>query len=275
MPTAADTRTTVHRACPACGRDNRDAPASPYGPPEWPLKHCACGLTYIEQAPVYEELEATHAWEKSAVRTAVVRQARHPLMTAMSKATRWRMRLLRRKRADRMATALTPEGAVLDLGCGKGTQLAGLPPHLVPYGIEISRAEADLARDRLAPRGGVVICAPAVEGLQEVEPDRIDCAILRSYLEHEARPAAVLEELHRVLRPGGAVVVKVPNYGSLNRVLMGRRWCGFRFPDHLNYFTPRSLVGMFEQAGFTRFRMGFMDRFPLNDNMWLVAYKRS
>lgn len=276
MSTAAATpRTTVHRTCPACGHDNRHLPRSRYSPAEWPIKACACGLTYIENAPVYEELREDHAWEKSAAETATQRKRRHPLMMSLSKSTRWRMHLLKRKRADRMAADLVPEGAVLDLGCGKGDQLARLPDHLTPYGIEISQAEADIARRQLEPRGGVIICAPALDGLRKVESGRIACAILRSYLEHEARPAAVLEELHRALAPGGSVVVKVPNYGSLNRVLMGRRWCGFRFPDHLNYFTPRSLVGMFKQAGFARFRMGFFDRFPLNDNMWLVAFKRS
>jgi hypothetical protein len=42
-------------------------------------------------------------------------------------------------------------------------------------------------------------------------------ASLRSYLEHEADPLPVLENLQRVLAPHGFAVTKVPNYGSLNQ----------------------------------------------------------
>ncbi len=42
-------------------------------------------------------------------------------------------------------------------------------------------------------------------------------------------PRPVLRELYRTLAPGGVAIVKVPNFGSLNRVIMGSRWCGFRY----------------------------------------------
>lgn len=267
-------RKVVHRVCPACGRDNRNAPASRYTHPEWPLKHClGCGFTYIETAPVYEELTSDYAWEKNYAETHTERTRKHPLMMALSQRTRWRTHLLGRRQVVEDAVRLGRGRPVLDVGCGKGDYLVRLPDGVGAYGIEISRAEAGAARRQLEPRGGVVICAPAVEGLQEMPPDLIGCAILRAYLEHEARPAEVLRELHRVLVPGGAAIVKVPNYGSLNRMVMGRRWCGFRFPDHLNYFDPRSLLRMFRANHFHRFRFRFLDRLPVNDNMWLVAFK--
>ena len=31
---------------------------------------------------------------------------------------------------------------------------------------------------------------------------------------------------------------------------MAKRWCGFRYPDHLNYFTPKTLAAMAGEAGF-------------------------
>ena len=77
---------------------------------------------------------------------------------------------------------------------------------------------------------------------------------LGASLEHEADPLPVLKGLRRVLAPTAFAVVKVPNYGSLNRIVMGQRWCGFRYPDHLNYFSPDTLRAMAKKAGFeTRF----------------------
>ena len=53
------------------------------------------------------------------------------------------------------------------------------------------------------------------------------------------------------MMPGGKVFVRVPNYGSLNRRVMGARWCGFRYPDHVNYFTSATLRTMAAMAGFS------------------------
>jgi SAM-dependent methyltransferase len=163
-------------------------------------------------------------------------------------------------------------GNVVDLGCGTGTQLSGLADAYVPFGIEISR-EAAAAADRLfAERGGGVVNAPSLDGLKTFAAGFFSAATLRSYLEHELHPQAVLRELHRALAPGGVALVKVPNYASLNRRLTGRKWCGFRYPDHLNYFTPASLSRMAGECGY-RARFGPTDRLPTSDNMYAVLVK--
>ena len=83
--------------------------------------------------------------------------------------------------------------------------------------------------------------APSLVGLQTFPPDYSEAAVMRSYLEHELEPLGVLTEVYRVLKPDGIAVVKVPNFGSVNRHVKGRKWCGFRYPDHLNYFTRSTL----------------------------------
>ena len=73
-------------------------------------------------------------------------------------------------------------------------------------------------------------------------------------------------------RPIAVAVVKVPNYASLNRMVMGRKWCGFRYPDQLNYFTPASLAAIAEAACF-RARFGLTYRLPTSDNMYATLTK--
>jgi hypothetical protein len=53
---------------------------------------------------------------------------------------------------------------------------------------------------------------------------------------------------------------------------MGKRWCGFRYPDHLNYFTARSLREMGEKCGFS-VSYGLKGRIPTNDNLHAVFRK--
>jgi len=83
----------------------------------------------------------------------------------------------------------------------------------------------------------------------------------------------LLAQASRVLQPGGVTIIKVPNFASINRRVMGSRWCGFRFPGHVNHFTPESLRAMVEDAGFKVVSFNALDRFFLSDNMWMVARK--
>jgi hypothetical protein len=72
--------------------------------------------------------------------------------------------------------------------------------------------------------------------------------------------------LGRKMRAGGIAVIKVPNYGSLNRRIMGRSWCGIRLPDHVNYFSRSSLRLLARQAGFS-IAYPFLLSLPTDDNV--------
>ena len=96
---------------------------------------------------------------------------------------------------------------------------------------------------------------------------------MSSFLEHEVNPLPLLRRCRERLRPGGSIVVKVPNFASLNRKVRGAQWCGFRWPDHVNHFTPDTLRAMARQAGLEVKRMTFLDRHPFSDNMYAVLKK--
>lgn len=115
------------------------------------------------------------------------------------------------------------------------------------------------------------MCDDALNGLRGFADGFFTGVLARSFLEHEIRPLEVLQEIRRVLAPGGAVIIKVPNYASINRLTRGDDWCGYRFPDHVNYFEPGHLQHLLEQAGLEIARFGLRDYFPTSDNMWCVA----
>lgn len=272
------------RVCPLLERPTATG-ALPHAPPPWRLRQCLeSGFVYLENPPGYDALVDEYAWEVTSARESRARREAEPRLHAASAAfAHFRRRVLRRSKfADLCGKLLRDSGAdavhLLDVGCGAGKLLerviAGLPPGVagrcVPQGIELSRALAREAARRLARLGGGCSHATAIEGLARQPPGRVSLVLLASYLEHEFQPLPVLRRCRELLRRDGHVVVKVPNFACWNRRLRGARWCGFRWPDHVNYFTPRTLRAMAERAGLQVVRMDLRDRHPLSDSLYAV-----
>lgn len=261
------------RYCPQCNHDNRTTALHPFSPQEWHLKNCAqCQFVYLENPPEYVELEENFAWEKTFHAQENERKKRY-FLTRLSHLTRFRLHMLPRQSMAQMVKKYAKFGKVLDVGCGNGSHALKLPQGYVPVGIEISKYLAGEANKNFAALGGHCVQQPAVEGLKSLPANSIEAVTLRSYLEHESQPMAVLTEIQRVLAPNGVVIIKVPNYGSVNRVFRGKKWCGFRFPDHVNYFTKKSLRTMLESASLCLEPTPFWYSLPTGDNMWFVARK--
>ncbi len=264
------------RTCPRCNTDNSEEKALSYSWKSWLLRQCnICRFVYLENPPGYSDFKIDYAWEKNFKDRKTRMRQDHPILYRLSHL--WKsLRQLRKKRQDKSLTKVlhsVSPGLVVDIGCGDGSRLRSLPEDYRPVGIEISQTLARKAEATLSSRGGFVINAPAVDGLSEFEANSATGILMRSFLEHEHNPGDLLIQSARVLQPQGVAIIKVPNYSCVNRRVFGSRWCGFRFPGHLNYFTPESLSAMVESTGLTVSSFGFLDRFPFSDNMWMIARK--
>ena len=267
-----------HRCCPICGRENANEPALGYSRSEWNLKQCSqCDLVYLENAPTYEALESEFAWEKTYYAEKSRRRKGNALRYLLSDAAKKVKLVIRgpkvRAKEQRFIRRYIGQGRMLDVGCGAGRTLINLPQSITPYGIEISAYLAGVSQQYCVPRGGKVVHNNAVEGMDEFDADLFDGIMMRTFLEHETEPRSILDKAQRVLRAGGRIIIKVPNYGCVNRVVRGNRWCGFRFPDHVNYFTPSTLRKLVQEAGYRIVRFGWLDQLPFSDNMWMVIEK--
>lgn len=140
------------------------------------------------------------------------------------------------------------KGRLLDVGSGRGEFLkAALAEGWEPIGIEPSESFARHAEKY----SGAVVRRDPIEHCN-FEDDAFDVVILSGVLEHLYQPNDTLREISRVLRPGGALFVDVPNeeglyfrVGNLYQRLRGRDWVVNTAPTfppfHLFGFGPRSL----------------------------------
>lgn len=76
-----------------------------------------------------------------------------------------------------------------------------------------------------------------------------DLVVSLEVLEHLPEPRPQLAEVARVLRPGGFLLLTTPNFAGLSRRLLGWRWRVID-PEHLGYFTPRTLCAELRGLGF-------------------------
>jgi hypothetical protein len=261
------TETFDKRDCPLCGAPAGNARPLPYGTPEFRIVQCAaCDQVFLDRLPPQHEFVDERAWEVSSVSHAVQRKRDYPVLVAAQRLTRWRMHITKREPKNILAQNARP-GPIVEVGCGGGVNLSAPPGGFVPYGIEISKSLAAAADAAFRPFGGKCVQAPAAEGLAVFPRGFFRGALLIGYIEHEFLPREALVALRGALADGAVVVVKTPNFASLNRRLMGMRWSGFRFPDHVNYFTPHTLSEIARRAGF-RTQYGWGDRNPTSDSLW-------
>jgi 2-polyprenyl-3-methyl-5-hydroxy-6-metoxy-1,4-benzoquinol methylase len=157
-----------------------------------------------------------------------------------------RMREFERYHLVHLQNAHPSPGSLLDIGCGNGLFL-----HLARrvgwsvLGIELDEETARRGRERfgLEIRSGVM--ADVI-----TEQQQFDVITMFDYLEHTTTPGADLDAAIRHLRPGGIMMIRVPNVNGWQARLMGVKWLAC-ISTHLAYFTSPVLVRALQQRGMT------------------------
>jgi SAM-dependent methyltransferase len=155
-------------------------------------------------------------------------------------------KLLGRPCIERRALPWHGEGRLLDFGCGGGSFLDRMRRqgwHVV--GLDNSRATVERVRSEL----GVPVHFGTLPH-SDLQPETFDVITMWHALEHVHEPLVALQAAHRLLTPGGKLVIAVPNFDSAPARQFGPAWFGLELPRHLTHFTPPTLRRILEHAGF-------------------------
>ena len=139
---------------------------------------------------------------------------------------------------------------LLDIGCGAGTLLrAARRAGWDAAGTEVSRPAVEHVR-----REGFEVFAGE---LREARfPDgHFDVVTASEILEHLPDPRVLLDEVARILRPGGLFWGTTPHGRGLSARALGIEWSTVSPPEHLQLFSLGGMRRLLKSAGFARARV--------------------
>lgn len=132
----------------------------------------------------------------------------------------------------------------LEIGCSTGRYLRKLEES----GWQVSGVELCERPAELAVAAGLDVRCGTLEQAG-FTAESFDLVAAWMVLEHVPRPLETLREVQRVLRPGGQVLLGVPNAGCWQRVVFGSNWYCLDLPRHLQHFRGDSLRRLAAASG--------------------------
>ncbi len=162
-------------------------------------------------------------------------------------------------RARRVNRYITPPAKILDIGCGNGRFLNFLIKQgFEGWGIELP--------------GKAVQRASQIPGLQlkagqlttgDFSENFFDGICMWHVFEHLAEPKKTLQIVRQILKPGGYLMMSLPNIDSLQSRLFRGKWLHLDPPKHLFFLGAWDLISAMKQFGFKSIKLRY---FSLEQN---------
>ena len=155
-------------------------------------------------------------------------------------------------RRDQLALNLvrSADRRIVDIACGEGITLEKLHrafPEREVLGIDILTENIDICR-----RHGCQVEQGDVYDLPLLSRS-VDLVLFMEVIEHLEHPETAIKEIHRVLVPGGRLVIVFPNdrFFKIARILTFRFREAAYDPGHVRQWTPNDMQGFLNRQGFT------------------------
>jgi 2-polyprenyl-3-methyl-5-hydroxy-6-metoxy-1,4-benzoquinol methylase len=171
------------------------------------------------------------------------------------------------RRGSQTALPFQGEGKMLDFGCGSGWYAHRMQQiGWKVTGMDFSEhASAQIRRHYNLPVLVGTLPHP------EITPGSFDLITMGCVLEHVHWPHRVVEAAARALRPGGSLVVSVPNLASWGFRYFGTNWWPLELPLHLLHFSPGSLRRLMKAHGLEVSEMRMVARASWMRNSFAAA----
>ena len=149
---------------------------------------------------------------------------------------------------ERVLDSLEPyrkTNKLIDVGCGIG------------YFIEVAKRRGWEVYGTEFTEEAVKICEGKGAKMElgvldpsKYEPESFDVVCSFEVIEHINNPREELSSFNKLLRKGGVVYCTTPNFNAVERYQLGVDWNVLGYPEHLSYYTPKTLKRVFKETGF-------------------------
>jgi 2-polyprenyl-3-methyl-5-hydroxy-6-metoxy-1,4-benzoquinol methylase len=152
---------------------------------------------------------------------------------------------------------------VFDIGFGFAQAIL----YLKSKGLEVTGLEPSLDGVNYAKENGIEAYHADIENFDIVNSKKFDIVLLLNVLEHLRQPAETLLNIKKqLLHPKGLLVIDVPNDFNLFQTIANAEYGLDEWwvvaPNHINYFSPSSLMKLLEDCGYAIF--DYEASFPLD-----------
>ncbi len=143
-------------------------------------------------------------------------------------------------------------GRLLDIGCGRGFFLKNFVDTGFDYmGIEPRKRICSEAQNRLGENR--VFCGTLKEA--RLPDAHLDVVTMINLIEHLPFPKETLEEVNRVMKNDGLLLVETPNVANFLPAILMTKWHAFLEPEHHYFFSKGTLTTMLQKTGFEVLRV--------------------
>jgi 2-polyprenyl-3-methyl-5-hydroxy-6-metoxy-1,4-benzoquinol methylase len=197
------------------------------------LKCSVCGFVFMRKIPTSDELESYYSVYAYQQEKEIPPPTKISLEGLLDKFEKYR-------KNNRILDVGCGEGWILQLARGRGWQV---------YGTEFSsRAIAICSSKGIKMYSGVL-------NPRNIEEKEFDVIISSETIEHINNPKEEVLNIHTLLRTGGLFYVTTPNFDSYLRRIFRNKYDIIGYPEHLCYYTKKTLDYLLRQSGFCKVKL--------------------
>lgn len=224
-----------HNVCPICGASNTSkvltAKDHTVSGETFDIIHCGhCSGRFTQRVPNNEAIGHYYQSQEYISHSETKKGLINRLYHSVRKIT------LRSKQNWVKAATGLKQGSLLDIGCGTGAFLH----YMKQGGWEVTGLEPDENARHNAKTLYNIEAQPSAE-LFNLGAQQFDAITMWHVLEHVHALHEYLDQIRKLLKPGGTLLIAVPNYTSPDAEYYGEYWAAYDVPRHLYHFSPESM----------------------------------
>jgi 2-polyprenyl-3-methyl-5-hydroxy-6-metoxy-1,4-benzoquinol methylase len=228
-------RHITYSSCPCCGSSalSKALVATDYlvSEKEFEIWECAdCTLRFTQNVPDYNSISQYYQSGNYISHSGTNKGLINRLYHFVRKIT------LSDKRRLILSVTQMDNGRLLDIGAGTGSFVS----HMQSNGWKATGLEPDeAARSNALAINGVNLLTP--DAFFDFPADSFDVITMWHVLEHVHELHDYMEQLKKILNPGGKIFIAVPNYTSYDAGFYKNFWAAYDVPRHLYHFSPEAM----------------------------------